>query len=52
MRFAWAWGFERCCAVDLGAVILKKKERKKGRKNESVTCKQIKRNLSHPLRLE
>lgn len=36
----WGWGvavcvgvgFERCCAVDLGGVILKKKERKKGRK--------------------
>ncbi len=39
LRFAWAWGFERCRTVDLGGVILKKKERKKGRKNGSATCK-------------
>jgi len=37
LRFAWAWGLERCCAVDLGGVILKKKERKKGRKDGSAT---------------
>ncbi len=32
MGVRFAWGFERCCAVDLGGVISKKKERKEERK--------------------